>query len=291
MPEAPPAPPPPPIDCARMPSASAPSVSIRPLCVTSTAPAWEPLPPGPPTEICISLLAFSILFEASPPLPPEPPIDCAKMPRARSPEVATCAELSTETSPAMPPSPPSRPTETETPPPWLPFLFSPLTLTLVELLAPPDPPIDCAWMPTASSPVVITRPAALTATSPAMPPLPPGAPMPTEISFFGPIGIATSTGQSSSKNAVRSSSDEASPPPEAIDCARIPAEAAPSVTIVPSCVTVTSPALPPSPPLPPMASETTELSFISAPVMFIAPLPPPPLIDWARMPLAPPPWV
>src|SRR5690606_40989517 len=67
------------------------------------------------------------------------------------------------------------------------------------------------------------------------------------------------------------------PPAPAIDWAKIPRAASPSVLMVPALVTFTSPLLPPTPPMPP--------SEVIVPLTDPA-LPPAPLMVWAIMPPA-----
>ena len=106
----PPLPPPPPTDCAKIPMARSPEVTIEPELVTATVLAVPPAPPKPPTERATEYLPPSAPDVLLPPLPPPPPIDCAVIPFACAPDVLMMLLLATVTAlpvPALPPKPPT----------------------------------------------------------------------------------------------------------------------------------------------------------------------------------------
>ena len=88
-------------------------------------------------------------------------------------------------------------------------------------------------------------------------------------------GIGVSMSAASARSTL-----PATPPPPPTDCAKMPFEAMPNVSIVaPPCwVTVTSPPSPAAPPLPPTPTVPVR------PVTALPPTPPPPPTDWAKMP-------
>ncbi len=84
--------------------------------------------------------------------------------------------------------------------------------------------------------------------------------------------------------AARLSAKPPSPPPPPIDWATRPAEFAPAVSMVPRLSAETPLEKPPDPPLPPTTRLAEPPLSPTAPEALKPPLPPPPPIDWARMP-------
>ncbi len=215
----PPAPPPPPSDWARIPSESSPPVMTSASLVTVTLSDTAPEPPPPPTAMASAPASWKMMLVTPPPMPPSPPIDCAAIPRERSPSVLMSAWLPTVTVPDLPPAPPSRPTASE---PEKLLALSPVPLRPdpeIELdpLVPPAPPVDWARMPDESLPWVMIVSSAVTRTLPAMPPVPPSRPMPI-CSLF----LASSAG---------AMLIAALPPPPASDWAVMPFDWSPCVSI------------------------------------------------------------
>src|SRR5579863_4701566 len=164
----PPVPPPPPIDCAEMPSASSPLVTISLAFVTPTACANPALPPGPPTARPMPQPGDTPPATAKPPLPPPPPIDCARMPSLCAPIVYNNVPVEfTLTTPALPPVPPLLPNACVNPP-RPDVVLKPADTSNPP--SPPPPPIDCASIACASSPLVAMLPEFVTSTSPELPP-------------------------------------------------------------------------------------------------------------------------
>ena len=103
-------------------------------------------------------------------LPPPPPTDCAKIPMEESPAVAIEPEVVIDTVPEVPPAPPKPPTESAAE--YLP----PSAPDVLEPPLPPPPPIDCAVMPFACAPEVLTMLALISDTALPVPELPPKPP-------------------------------------------------------------------------------------------------------------------
>ena len=276
----PPLPPPPPIDCAKMPFDSAPSVSTVPVLAARTAPPLPPLPadsswfwpivwPWVVMEPC-ELNDWPLLVAESdrfmPLLPPPPPIDCAWIPAEFAPWVWILPADSRSTAPAVLPVPP--------PPPRL----TPTALPLDSVSAPekpplpPPPPIDCANRPTELSFVVRMVPVLPRWT---LPPVPPEPPVPPSAMDAARLLLPTVMVPETAKPPL--------PPPPPSDCARTPSDCVPVVVILPVESTETPPPRPPVPPPPPIDRP-------SAPYCEPAteaekpPLPPPPPTDCASMP-------
>src|SRR5579872_3324680 len=140
---------------------------------------------------------------------------------------------------------------------------------------PPPPPIDCAEIPIALSPVVPICVKLPTVTAPALFPVPPLPPSPIAITF-----VAALTSPPTAKPPL--------PPPPPIDCARIPSDASPLVVMPTTSVTsplltMTVEAVLPLPPAPPSAAVIVFAPVI-VPATLNPPLPPPPPIDCATIP-------
>ena len=148
-PELPPSPPPPPMLCATMPRDAVFVVTMLPKFSTVTAPPLPALAPLPP------MATRPPAFE---PLPPLPPTDCAKMASDCTPVVVMLPVLllRTVTVLALPPFDPDPPSAIR--PPALPPV-------------PPPPPMLCAKMPRDCAPVVVIDPLLFTVTVPPLPPL------------------------------------------------------------------------------------------------------------------------
>src|SRR5579875_2126608 len=104
----PPFPPPPPIDCASIPSDSAPGVySAAAGFATGTACALPPAPPLVPMLWLRPFVGPVVLLNpaeiSNAPLPPPPPIDCASSACDTSPFVGMLPEFVTVTLPPPPP--------------------------------------------------------------------------------------------------------------------------------------------------------------------------------------------
>src|SRR6185437_4286651 len=156
-------------------------------------------------------------------------------------------------------------------------------------------------MPDEALPLVVMKLLLVTVTVPPLPPVPPKPPTSTwtvtlgfsavsQLPTFGALGISKVHEVASCSETVFALPPL--PPPPPIDCANMPFEAPPNVTIPPVCVTVTLPATLPSPPLPP--TEAPTCTFVSSspngltdPLKANPSLPPPPPIDCANMPSEP----
>ncbi|MPS30731.1 hypothetical protein E2I21_28360 [Alcaligenaceae bacterium SAGV5] len=142
-----------------MPPARSEPVMIVPDIITVTWPALPPAAPLPPTATDAEALeelpldAEALNATLSPPLPPPPPIDCARTPTDRWPDVVmppvvvTLTELPAWPVPPLPPLAPEAPTDT---------CEAGLPADAVPVMAepplPPLPPIDWATMPMDWSP-------------------------------------------------------------------------------------------------------------------------------------------
>ncbi|GAB5378321.1 MAG: hypothetical protein AcusKO_47830 [Acuticoccus sp.] len=147
---------------------------------------------------------------------------------------------------------------------------------------PPPPAMDWARMPLDPAPATVMSPPWLTVTEPAAAPPPPDPPTETAKDLF----VSSDVEGVAAKVVVL----PPSPPPPAIDCATRPCEEAFAVLMLPVFVTVTGPEWAPLPPAPPTATERDWAPLLSVSPVAVAampPDPPPPPIDWARMPCSP----
>src|SRR5579863_8195083 len=194
----------------------------------------------PPT-LTASVLSFESASASTPETPaepPPPPIACTSMPCAPEPSVSIVPVLVIVTVPELSILEPSVP----------PRRIEMLPLSVEKPAAaemppvPPPPPIDCATIACDIPPLVAIVPAFVTMT---FAPTPPAPPAPPRLRF---ISVPCASEPATLKPPL--------PPPPPIDCARMPFESKPVVTMMPLALpmllfTVTRPALPPTPPLPP----------------------------------------
>ena len=154
---------------------------------------------------------------------------------------------------------------------------------------PPPPPMLCASMPLELLPSVVMSPVWRTITAPLVSPEPPEPPTPMDRALLAASGVELLKAMSKVK------AEPPLPPPPPMLWARTPLASSPKVVMAPVEPTVTEPAVafvavePPAPPrLKPIlapAPSTLFPDWARLTVMARPPLPPPPPMLWASMPL------
>ncbi|WP_439494694.1 hypothetical protein [Bosea sp. (in: a-proteobacteria)] len=174
-----------------------------------------------------------------------------------------------------PPAPPLPPRSTVALTEFLPSVASTL---VTEPPLPPPPPIDWATTPTDCPDKVRIEPEVVTVTPAPLPPPPPVPPRST-------VAVIATGATAAATDMVL----PPLPPPPPTDWATIPSDLAAKVVMAPSFVTFTAAPLPAFAPLPPIATVAEAAGRSGPPTAAEAlvarpPWPPPPPIDWARMP-------